>query len=318
MAEEVREILAQLGLKTLNEAVGRTDLLEKNEDLARAAGFDFSRIFHQEPGSCVRFTEGANPYVFDDYDRHELIPAFAGATVPGLVLDRTITNVERTVGTELSGEVVSRFGAQGLEDDAIRVNFTGVAGQSFGAFLAKGVTFSLTGEANDFVGKGLSGGTIVVKPHAVAGFVPEQNVIAGNVIAYGGTSGKIFLNGQAGERFAIRNSGVTLVAEGIGDHGCEYMTGGKVVVLGATGVNFGAGMTGGVAYVLDEAGDFDLRCNLDSIDLATVEAGSADEQELLGLLNEHVERTGSPLAKRLLADWQSARPKFVKVVPVKE
>ena len=318
MAEEVREILAQLGLKTLNEAVGRTDLLEKNEDLARAAGFDFSRIFHQESGSCVRFTEGANPYVFDDYDRHELIPALAGATIPGLVLDRTITNVERTVGTELSGEVVSRFGAQGLEDDAIRVNFTGVAGQSFGAFLAKGVTFSLTGEANDFVGKGLSGGTIVVKPHAVAGFVPEQNVIAGNVIAYGGTSGKIFLNGQAGERFAIRNSGVTLVAEGIGDHGCEYMTGGKVVVLGATGVNFGAGMTGGVAYVLDEAGDFDLRCNLDSIDLATVEAGSADEQELLGLLNEHVERTGSPLAKRLLADWQSARPKFVKVVPVKE
>ncbi len=143
-------------------------------------------------------------------------------------------------------------------------------------------------------------------------------MIAGNVIAYGGTSGKIFLNGQAGERFAIRNSGVTLVTEGVGDHGCEYMTGGKVVILGATGVNFGAGMTGGVAYVLDEAGDFDLRCNLDSIDLATVEAGSDDEAELLGLIKEHIERTSSPLAKRILDDWATYRPRFVKVVPVKE
>ena len=186
------------------------------------------------------------------------------------------------------------------------------------------MTFDLKGEANDFVGKGISGGTIVIRPaidpakYDELGFKPEENMIAGNVIAYGGTEGKIFLNGQSGERFAIRNSGVTLVTEGVGDHGCEYMTGGKVVVLGATGVNFGAGMTGGVAYVLDEAGDFDLRCNLDSIDLATVETGSDDEKELLGLLEEHVARTASPRGKRILANWASYRPKFVKVVPVKE
>ena len=196
------------------------------------------------------------------------------------------------------------------------MNFVGVAGQSFGAFLAPGLTFSLAGEANDFVGKGLSGGIIAVK--ARGDFAPEENVVAGNVIAYGATEGKIFLNGQAGERFGIRNSGATLVAEGIGDHGCEYMTGGTVVVLGATGVNFGAGMTGGVAYVLDEAGDFDLRCNLASIDLATVDAGSDDEKALGDLLLEHVRRTGSPLAKRIVDGWCAYRPKFVKVVPTRE
>ena len=199
----------------------------------------------------------------------------------------------------------------------LNVNFTGVAGQSFGAFLARGVTFNLVGEANDYIGKGISGGIITIRPPK-SDIAPEGNVIAGNVIAYGGTSGAIFLNGQAGERFGIRNSGVTLVAEGIGDHGCEYMTGGKVLVLGSTGVNFGAGMTGGVAYVIDEAGDFDLKCNLDSIDLAGIAEDSDDEQELLALIREHAERTGSPLAARILADWPSYRPKFVKVIPTRE
>ena len=326
MAENVREHLAALGLRSLEEAIGRTDLLEKNEDLARAAGFEFSRIFAQEKGTCLHYTEGANPYVFDDYDRHELLPAvdFAALAKKPQKLERVITNVQRTVGTELSGEVATQCGAHTLAEDSLTVAFSGVAGQSFGAFLAQGVTFDLKGEANDFVGKGISGGTIVIRPaidpakYDELGFKPEENMIAGNVIAYGGTEGKIFLNGQSGERFAIRNSGVTLVTEGVGDHGCEYMTGGKVVVLGATGVNFGAGMTGGVAYVLDEAGDFDLRCNLDSIDLATVETGSDDEKELLGLLEEHVARTASPRGKRILANWASYRPKFVKVVPVKE
>ena len=219
---------------------------------------------------------------------------------------------------KLSTALLARVGSAGLADDSITVNFTGIAGQSFGAFLAPGLTFNLAGEANDFVGKGLSGGIIAIKPPVHDGFAPEENVIAGNVIAYGATEGKIFLNGQAGERFGIRNSGATLVAEGVGDHGCEYMTGGTVAVLGPTGVNFGAGMTGGVAYVLDEAGDFDLRCNLASIDLATVEAGSDDETALCALLDEHVRRTGSPLAQRIRDNWCAYRPKFVKVAPTKE
>ncbi|MGN0851898.1 MAG: glutamate synthase large subunit [Kiritimatiellia bacterium] len=330
LAEDVREHLAALGLRSLGEAIGRTDLLERNDDLARAAGFDFSQLLATEPNRLRQFTPGANPYVFDDYDRQELLPALFGEEAPSrgahggsvrpVTLARTITNVQRTVGTELSGEIVARHGAYALADDTFTVNFTGVAGQSFGAFLAQGLTFNLKGGANDFVGKGLSGGIIAVRPEkrGTSDFRPEENVIAGNVVAYGGTGGKIFLNGQSGERFAIRNSGVVLVTEGVGDHACEYMTGGKVVVLGTTGVNFGAGMTGGVAYVLDQAGDFDLRCNLDSIDLATVEPDSADEEELRGLIAEHVRRTGSPLGRRILAAWNDYRPHFVKVIPVKE
>ena len=346
LAEETREHLAALGLRSLDEAVGRTDLLcgpclatadNRADATKRVPPFDFARLFHRETGDAPRFTPGANPYVFDSYDRHELIPAVLGeagsaaaqdpASEAGsagrapsrsrpITLARAIHNTDRTVGTELSSEVAARFGT--LADDSVSVAFTGIAGQSFGAFLAPGLTFTLEGEANDFVGKGLSGGIIAIKPPAHDGFAPEENVIAGNVIAYGATEGKIFLNGQAGERFGIRNSGATLVAEGVGDHGCEYMTGGKVVVLGPTGVNFGAGMTGGVAYVLDAAGDFDLRCNLASIDLTTVEAESDDEKELLALLNEHVRRTGSPLAQRLLDNWRAYRPTFVKVVPTRE
>ena len=328
LAEETREHLAALGLKSLDEAVGRTDLLTQVP-----GAFDFTRLFHRETGDAPRFTPGANPYVFDSYDRHELIPALDELKEPDLAgrasarpisLARTIRNTDRTVGTELSTALLARVGSAGIADDSITVNFTGIAGQSFGAFLAPGLTFNLAGEANDFVGKGLSGGILAIRPPQTSKlpnaqtFRPESNVIAGNVIAYGATSGKVFLNGQAGERFGIRNSGATLVAEGVGDHGCEYMTGGSVAVLGPTGVNFGAGMTGGVAYVLDEAGDFDLRCNLASIDLATVEARSDDETALCALLDEHVRRTGSPLAQRIRDNWCAYRPKFVKVAPTKE
>ena len=195
--------------------------------------------------------------------------------------------------------------------------FTGVAGQSFGAFLAKGVTFNLVGEANDYIGKSLSGGVITIRPPEGAAFPPEGNAIAGNVIAYGATSGEIFINGQAGERFGIRNSGATLVVEGIGDHGCEYMTGGVAVVLGSVGVNFAAGMTGGVAYVYDESGDLDLNCNLDSVDLFPVAEGSEDESQLLALLRRHVELTASPKASRMLASWSRVRPRFAKVAAVR-
>jgi glutamate synthase (NADPH/NADH) large chain len=208
----------------------------------------------------------------------------------------------------------------------IAVCFTGVAGQSFGAFLARGVTFNLRGEANDYVGKSLSGGVITIAPPKpdswfamqpdVRIFKPEDNVIAGNVIAYGATSGAIFVNGLAGERFGIRNSGATLVAEGVGDHGCEYMTGGVAVVLGPVGVNFAAGMTGGVAYVYDETATLDLNCNLDSVDLYPVEAGSDDEKAILALLEEHVIRTGSPKASRIIADWKNLRPRFAKILPL--
>ena len=322
LAEETREHLAALGLRSLDEAVGRTDLLENEESSLRneepQTGFDFSRLFVKETGDAPKFTPGANPYVFDSYDRHELIPALDGTELPNAAFKfcRAIANTDRTVGTEFASNVVKRYGS--LADDTITVDFNGVAGQSFGAFLSDGITFSLTGQANDFVGKGLSGGIIAIKPPKDAKLQPENNVIAGNVIAYGATSGKIFLNGQAGERFAIRNSGVTLVAEGIGDHGCEYMTGGEVVILGPTGVNFGAGMTGGVAYVLDAAGDFDLHCNLASIDLVTVETDSDDEHRLQDLIREHIRRTDSPLGKRILENWASYRPKFVKVMPVKE
>ena len=309
LAEETRGYLAALGLHSLDEAVGRTDLLTQSP-----GDFDFSRLFARETGDMPRFTPGANPYVFDSYDRHQLLPELKSIADKRIVLSREIRNTDRTVGTAFASEVAARFGD--LADDTITVNFTGVAGQSFGAFLGAGITFNLTGEANDFVGKGLSGGIIVLK--SVGAFRPEENVIAGNVIAYGGTRGKIFLNGQAGERFGIRNSGTTLIAEGIGDHGCEYMTGGEAVILGPTGVNFGAGMTGGVAYVLDEAGDFDLRCNLASIDLATVDAGSADEARLGDLILEHLRRTGSTLAQRIRDNWCAYRPKFVKVVPIRE
>ena len=314
LAQEVREQLAALGLHSLDEAVGRADLLAGTDPR-----FDFTPVFHREAGADVRFNPQIPAWPLENYDRAELLPALKDALAAGrlMEIDRTVANVNRTVGTELSGEVAARWGEQGLPDGTLTVNFTGVGGQSFGAFLAHGVTFNLRGAANDYVGKGLSGGIITIAPEPGFTGAAEENVVAGNVLAYGGTSGKVFVNGQAGERFGIRNSGVTLVAEGIGDHGCEYMTGGKVLVLGPTGVNFAAGMTGGVAYVYDEDGTLDLNSNLDSIDLTPVEAGSPDEADLLALMDEHIARTGSAKAKRLRADWENVRPKFVAVVPVR-
>ena len=315
LAEEVREILASLDLHSLAEARGRTDLLQAKEGTT----FDFVDLFATKnakiaKGSCGKNLCNPCGKESENYDTRELIPAVESGES---TLVRMISNCDRSVGAALSGwSVVARGTGNG--ERGVEVNFTGVAGQSFGAFLAKGITFNLRGEANDYIGKSLSGGVITIAPPSpVLGLIkPEENVIAGNVIAYGGTSGAIYINGQAGERFGIRNSGVTLVAEGIGDHGCEYMAGGKVLVRGPTGVNFGAGMTGGVAYVLDESGDFDLKCNLDSIDLAGVAADSEEERELLALLREHVARTASPLAARVLADWPTYRPKFVRAVPV--
>ncbi len=355
LAEEVRAHLAALGLRSLAEARGRTDLLKAKE----GASFDFGDMLDDFSMQRRKDAEFAARKGKDDslrlcdsalknnYDFRELIPAVEKGETR---LTRTIANRDRSVGAALSGWLVARrpqspdgrtaspdgrtASPDGRTVFDLSINFTGVAGQSFGAFLARGVTFNLAGEANDFVGKSLSGGIITISPRCKdsapsdkcsaplrlcvknsESFRPEDNVIAGNVIAYGATSGAIFINGRAGERFGVRNSGATLVVEGVGDHGCEYMTGGTAVILGPVGVNFAAGMTGGVAYVYDARGDLDLNCNLDSVDLFPVPEGSADDAHLLSLLREHVARTRSACARRLVETWRDARPRFAKVVP---
>ena len=310
LAEEVREHLAALGLKSLAEARGRADLLKAKE----GSRFDFSEMLaSEEIGNSTLQLETPTPTIKDNYDFRELIPAVERGETR---LVRSISNCDRSVGAALSGHIAKlRASASLREDLRVSVDFTGVAGQSFGAFLAKGVAFNLRGEANDYIGKSLSGGVITIAPPSGFAGAPEENAIAGNVVAYGATSGAIYINGTAGERFGIRNSGATLVAEGVGDHGCEYMTGGVAVVLGPVGVNFAAGMTGGVAYVYDESATLDLNCNLASVDLYPVEEGTEDEARLLALLREHISLTGSPKARRILDGWLGARPRFAKVSP---
>jgi glutamate synthase (ferredoxin) len=225
-----------------------------------------------------------------------------------------IRNVHRTVGTILGYEVTSRYGAEGLPDDTIRLHFTGSAGQSFGAFVPRGITLVLEGDSNDYLGKGLSGGKIVAFPPREATFAPQDNILVGNVVLYGATSGEAYVRGVAGERFAVRNSGALAVVEGVGDHGCEYMTGGRVVVIGRTGRNFAAGMSGGAAYVLDVAGDFRRRVNLGMVDLEPL-VEDEDVEEVRNLLRRHVRYTESAVAAEILADWAAVQPRFVKVMP---
>ena len=320
IARETREWLAALGLRSLDEACGRADLLRTDGAAAhgKAATLDFAALFGRvapDPDEPLPAKEPAGRF-----DREALLPALGGLDAVRAgeprAIDLPVRNVDRSVGTGLAGEVVAATGGAGFPDGTFRVRLHGVAGQSLGAFLARGVTLSLEGVANDYVGKGLSGGVIAVSPPAIPGYAPEANVAAGNVIGYGATSGRIHIAGQVGERFAIRNSGATLTCEGTGDHGCEYMTGGRVLILGPTGDNFAAGMTGGLAYVLDEAGDFDLRCNLGDVDLESIEPGTAAADELRALLEAHVAATGSPKATRILADLAGWIPRFVRVFPV--
>jgi glutamate synthase domain-containing protein 3 len=230
-------------------------------------------------------------------------------------LELPIININRTVGTILSNEIAKRHGHKGLPPDTIHLKFIGSAGQSFGAFLAHGVTLELEGDANDYVGKGLSGGRIVVYPSPHAPFAAEDNIIVGNVCLYGATSGEIYLRGRAAERFAVRNSGCSAVIEGVGDHGCEYMTGGRVVILGETGRNFAAGMSGGIAYVMMDMDSFRIQCNLGTVELEPV-VEQSDIDELHRLVSNHAEFTGSTVAKKLLEDWDNSIPKFVKVMPI--
>ena len=321
LAEQVREIMAQLGFRNFNEMVGRVDMLDMRVvlDHWKAKGLDFSSILYNPPmpARIARRKMQAQDHGLDNALDHTLIDlareAIENRTPVEIKLP--IRNVHRTVGTMLSGEVARRYGSAGLPDNTIQCQFTGSAGQSFGAFLASGITLSLEGDANDYTGKGLSGGRLIVYPPRTSTFLPEQNILIGNVVLYGATSGEAYFNGMAGERFAVRNSGATAVVEGVGDHGCEYMTKGLVVVLGKAGRNFAAGMSGGIAFVLDEKGDFaEKRCNLAAVDLEPV-MEKADVDALRSLIEKHFEHTGSPRAKWILENWSTMLPKFVKVFP---
>jgi glutamate synthase domain-containing protein 2/glutamate synthase domain-containing protein 1/glutamate synthase domain-containing protein 3 len=319
VAREVREHMARLGVRHLDDLVGRSDLLEVNEAVTfwKTKGLDLSRILYRpEAGpSEVRNTEPQR-HDLDKALDNQILPLVADAIETGnpVTLRLPIRNVHRTVGTMVSGTIAKRYGGQGLPDGTLDLHFQGSAGQSFGAFASKGMTLTLEGEANDYLGKGLSGGHIVVKPQPGSDFDPANNIIIGNVALYGATSGEAYVCGRAGERFAIRNSGVYAVVEGIGDHGCEYMTGGRVAVLGPTGVNFAAGMSGGIAYVFDETGLFDDRCNLGMVDLELV-TDPADQLELKTMIEKHVRYTDSRRGRHILGTWQAHLPYFVKVFP---
>jgi len=321
LAEQVREIMAQLGFRTFNEMVGRVDMLDMRAAVEhwKAKGLDFESILYNPPtpSRIARRKMQAQDHGLDAALDHTLIDLARDAVENGTPVEikLPIRNVHRTVGTMLSGEVARRYGSAGLPESTIRCQFTGSAGQSFGAFLAKGITLSLEGDANDYTGKGLSGGKLIVYPPRTSTFLPEQNILVGNVVLYGATSGEAYFNGMAGERFAVRNSGATAVVEGVGDHGCEYMTRGTVVVLGKAGRNFAAGMSGGIAYVLDEKGDFaEKRCNLAAVDLEPV-MEKTDIEALRTLIEKQCEYTGSPRAKWVLENWSAMLGKFVKVFP---
>jgi len=347
VAEELRAIMAEMGFRTLAEMTGRVDRLDMRQaiDHWKARGIDLSRILHQVPlgdspslGHSLTQDHGLGKAL-----DNELIEAAADALErqQPVVIERKVINVNRTVGTMLSGEVARRYGHAGLPDNTIKLKLTGVAGQSFGAWLAHGITLDLTGDANDYVGKGLSGGRVIVRQPGHVERDAPANIIVGNTVLYGAIAGEAFFNGVAGERFAVRNSGAVAVVEGCGDHGCEYMTGGVVAVLGRTGRNFAAGMSGGVAYVYDESGNFAQLCNQAQVDLLPISAerdeddGAGrpqqrtqgvsnagmgdmlrhDAERLRVLLERHHLHTGSKRARALLDDWPAALGKFVKVMP---
>ena len=321
IAEEVREYMAQLGFRTVNEMIGQVDKLDvrKAVDHWKAQGLDFSQILYKaepRPGDEIYCINKQDHALEKSLDMTTIVPLCKEALEDKKPLDiiLPILNTNRTVGTILGYHITKKYGAEGLPEDTINIHFNGSAGMSFGAFMPKGVTLTLEGDANDYLGKGLSGGKIIVYPPRHSTFVPEENILVGNVLLYGATQGEAYFRGLAGERFCVRNSGVSTVVEGIGDHGCEYMTGGRVVVIGRTGRNFAAGMSGGIAYVLDEQGDFDIRCNQGMVDLDALE----DEEDLIivkTLLTKHVDYTQSTVARNILDHWSKYQSKFIKVMP---
>jgi glutamate synthase (NADPH/NADH) large chain len=340
IAEEVREIMAELGFRTFNEMIGRMDRLDTRKAIShwKAKGLDFSRVFTKpnvDDNTAIYNSESQNHGLDKALDNtliKQARPTLESRTPVRIELP--IRNTNRSVGAMLSGEVAKRYGHQGLADDTIYVSLNGTAGQSFGAWLARGVTLKLEGDANDYVGKGLSGGRIIISPSSRGSIIAHDNIIIGNTVLYGAIAGECYFNGIAGERFAVRNSGAIAIVEGIGDHGCEYMTGGCVVVLGSIGRNFAAGMSGGVAYVLDEFGDFEKRCNTQMVEIekivkdkesqfaahdlngAMIDMLSADESRLRLLIERHMKYTNSSRAKAILHSWDAYLTKFVKVMPV--
>jgi glutamate synthase (NADPH/NADH) large chain len=319
ITEELREIMAELGFKTINEMVGQVDSLEPRTGIKhwKYDKLDLSPILYKEPNSLY-----TGLYKHEEQDHGlENVLDWGLLEAAGPALDKLepitaafpIVNTDRTVGTILSNEISKKYGTEGLPGDTIHFKFTGTAGQSFGAFNAKGITLELEGDANDYFGKGLSGATLIVYPSKDAAFVPEENIIIGNVALYGATSGSAYIRGKAGERFCVRNSGVNAVVESVGDHGCEYMTGGRVVVLGDTGRNFAAGMSGGIAYVYDVKGIFSTLCNKEMVDLDPV--GTDDVNELRKMISDHLKHTSSTVAKFILDDFDNQLKNFIKVFP---
>ena len=319
LAQEVREYLAEMGFTRLDDIVGRTDLIELAPAApdSKAALLDFGRLLHRVDNGAALHNVSAQRHDIDHVLDVNMLAAARGAIErqEEASLEYAIVNTDRSVGAMLSGVVAARYGEQGLPDRTIQVRFKGSAGQSFGAFLAHGISFRLEGEANDYLGKGLSGGHISVQPPVRSGFAAEENTIAGNTLLYGATAGEVYINGRAGERFAVRNSGAMAVVEGVGDHCCEYMTGGRVVVLGETGRNFAAGMSGGVAYVWDKHRNFDYFCNMDMVELSLLEDASA-RKELHELVRRHYLHTGSELARAMLDNWAHYADEFIQVTPI--
>ncbi|MBN1871365.1 MAG: glutamate synthase subunit alpha, partial [Candidatus Omnitrophica bacterium] len=320
VAEELREIMAGLGIRAVDDMIGRSDLLELNKEIVpeKARNSDYSAILYR-PKTAKEvgvYCQDKQHHAIEDVMDLGLIESTKGALEKGeqAKLELTINNTARTTGAMLSSEVCRRYGEEGLPEDTIHCRFKGVAGQSFGAFLTRGITFELEGMANDYVGKGLSGGKMIIYPYKDSTYKPEDNIIIGNTTFYGATSGEVYIKGVAGERFCIRNSGLYAVAEGVGDHGCEYMTGGRVLILGKTGRNFAAGMSGGIAYVYDEENTFKDRCNTDMVNLE--EAEDEDKRTIRYLLQNHYKYTGSFVAKNILDDFEGNLKRFVKVIPV--
>jgi glutamate synthase domain-containing protein 3 len=321
VAEEARQIMAQLGFRTIDEMIGRVDVLEPQDAIRhwKAEGIDLTALLtpavKPHPNVQVRCTQKQNHGLERALD-NKLLELAQPALQRGeaVHVEMPIRNTYRTVGTILSHHLVKRWGEHGLPDGTIHFKFYGSAGQSFGAFLARGITLELEGDANDYVGKGLSGGRIIVYPPRESRFAAEENILIGNVVLYGATSGEAFFRGRAAERFCVRNSGARAVVEGVGDHGCEYMTGGIAVILGPTGRNFAAGMSGGIAYVLDEEGQFPQRCNRGTVELEPI--SDQDLAELRELIEKHRKYTGSTVAARVLNRWPDIRVKFIKVMPI--
>jgi glutamate synthase (ferredoxin) len=321
IAQEVRELMAQLGFRKFEDMIGRSDLLAMAKAIShyKALGLDFTNIFYQPdaPAKVGRFCSTTQDHGLDkSLDKTKLLDICKPALTEGKPVKASlpIKNVNRVVGTITGSELTRKWGAQGLPDDTVQLHFTGSAGQSFAAFVPRGMTMTLAGDANDYFGKGLSGGKLIVYPPKGSTFVAEENVIIGNVAFYGATGGEAYIRGLAGERFCVRNSGVNAVVEAVGDHGCEYMTGGRVVILGPTGKNFAAGMSGGIAYVLDEKGDFKAKVNPEMVKTFGLE----DEEEIAlvkAMIKKHADYTDSDRAAKLLARWDEMAPKFVKVYP---